>query len=46
MDSKYYGFLNQEDADRFTIFDNKNNYVKAKTPIQRMEDIKSCWILI
>ncbi|GCD13024.1 DNA cytosine methyltransferase [Clostridium tagluense] len=34
------GFLNQEDADAFTMFENINNYFKAKTPIQRMEDIK------
>ncbi|MBW9150379.1 DNA (cytosine-5-)-methyltransferase [Clostridium sp. CM028] len=34
------GFLNQEDADAFTMFDNIDNYFKSKTPIERMEDIK------
>lgn len=34
------GFLNQEDADRFTMFDNLNKYIKAKHPDERMEDIK------
>ncbi len=34
------GFLNKEDADRFTMFDNLNKYIKVKHPDERLEDIK------
>lgn len=34
------GFLNKEDADKFTMFDNVNNYFKAKAPNERIETIK------
>ncbi|MBY7024801.1 DNA (cytosine-5-)-methyltransferase [Clostridium botulinum] len=34
------GFLNKEDADKFTMFDNLNKYIKVKHPDERLEDIK------
>ncbi|RXM73685.1 DNA (cytosine-5-)-methyltransferase [Clostridium tetani] len=35
------GFLNKEDANKFTMFDNLNNYYKAKNPNERIETIKN-----
>ena len=34
------GFLNQEDADKFTMFDNLAKYQKKKTSEERAEDVK------
>lgn len=34
------GFLNKEDADKFTMFDHLKNYYKVKSPNERMETIK------
>lgn len=34
------GFLNKEDADKFTMFDNLNKYLKVKHPDERLLDIQ------
>lgn len=34
------GFLNKEDADKFTLFENLESHKKDKTPEQRADDIK------
>lgn len=34
------GFLNKDDADKFTMFDDINKFFKSKTPLNRMEDVK------
>lgn len=35
------GFLDKEEADRFTMFENINNYFILKTPNERIDDIKN-----
>lgn len=34
------GFLNKEDADKFTLFENLKEYVKKKNSLERAEDVK------
>lgn len=34
------GFLNKEDSDKFTLFENLKEYVKKKNSLERAEDVK------